>query len=230
MRLSACGASVRGPAHTQDDLPNQDALGIRGCNGGWHIAVADGLGSRPMSHVGSRKAVQLFGRLARGQPQLEPAEVGGILRAQWLAHFGSDYHRFESTCLWAHVNDYGRGFAGQVGDGLVLCRSGGVFRVMTPPREGFGNQTHTLAYADSTSSTSIQLRLSSPGDGVLLLTDGISDDLIHEQLEPFFDVIYQRQRRSSRRRMRSWLTHELQGWSTPMHGDDKTIAGIFRLD
>ena len=62
------------------------------------------------------------------------------------------------------------------------------------------------------------------------MTDGISDDLIPEQLEPFFDAIYQRQLSSSKRRMRQWLTRELNGWSTPRHGDDKTIAGIFRTD
>ena len=64
----------------------------------------------------------------------------------------------------------------------------------------------------------------------MLMTDGISDDLIPEQLESFFDAICQRQLRSSKRRMRKWLTRELHGWSTPRHGDDKTIAGIFRTD
>ncbi|MEH6541720.1 PP2C family serine/threonine-protein phosphatase [Halopseudomonas sp.] len=230
MRLAACGASVRGPAHIQDGSPNQDALGIGGCNGGWYIAVADGLGSRPLSHVGSRKAVQLFAGLARLQRSLAPAEVGQLLSARWVAQFGSEYQRFETTCLWARVEAHGHGFAGQVGDGLMLCRSGGVFQVVTPAREGFGNQTYTLAQANSTTNTSTQFELSRPGDGILLLTDGISDDLIPEQLEPFFDAIYQRQRRSSRRRMRRWLTDELNGWSTPLHGDDKTIAGIFRLD
>ncbi|MCR3820778.1 protein phosphatase 2C domain-containing protein, partial [Pseudomonas aeruginosa] len=84
--------------------------------------------------------------------------------------------------------------------------------------------------ADSQDGCSVDLVLSLPGDGVLLITDGISDDLIPEQLEPFFDAIYQRQLRCSKRRMRQWLTRELHGWSTPRHGDDKTIAGIFRTD
>lgn len=58
----------------------------------------------------------------------------------------------------------------------------------------------------------------------------ISDDQAPEQLEPFFEAIYPRQLRASKRRMRLWLTRELRGWSTPRHGDDKTIAGIFRTD
>ncbi|WP_171523542.1 protein phosphatase 2C domain-containing protein, partial [Acinetobacter baumannii] len=77
------------------------------------------------------------------------------------------------------------------------------FRVLTDQRQGFGNQTLTLAQADAWNTRSFEFELSQPGDGVLLMTDGISDDLIPSQLESFFDAIYRRQLRcSSKRRMR----------------------------
>ncbi|ANI12795.1 protein phosphatase 2C domain-containing protein [Pseudomonas aeruginosa] len=230
MRLLAGGASVRGPAHQLDGTPNQDALCVSGLRGGWCIAVADGLGSRPLSHLGSRKVVQLFRQLARQRQDMPRGTVAPVLRDAWLVHFGDCYRDHETTCLWARVDASGRGVAGQVGDGLLLVRSQGVFTALTERRQGFGNQTTTLAQADSQDGCSVDLVLSLPGDGVLLMTDGISDDLIPEQLEPFFDAIYQRQLRCSKRRMRQWLTRELHGWSTPRHGDDKTIAGIFRTD
>ncbi len=229
MRLLAGGASVRGPAHQLDGSPNQDALCVSGLTGGWCIAVADGLGSRPLSHLGSRKAVQLFRQLARQQPGIAHDSVTQNLRDAWLAHFGERYRLHETTCLWAWVNDQGHGVAGQVGDGLLLVRSQGVFRIVTDARQGFGNQTTTLAQP-AEADCSLTFSLCQPGDGVLLMTDGISDDLIPEQLKPFFEAIYQRQLRDSKRRMRQWLTRELNGWSTPRHGDDKTIAGIFRTD
>ncbi|MGM1051034.1 MAG: PP2C family serine/threonine-protein phosphatase [Pseudomonadota bacterium] len=229
MRLLAGGASVPGPAHIQEGTPNQDALCVSGCNEGWCIAVADGLGSRPLSHLGSRKAVQLFRRLAREQASILPDRVGPALRADWLAHFDSSFSRYETTCLWARVDADGRGLAGQVGDGLVLIMSHGEFRVITGQRQGFGNQTNTLAQADTETVSSNEFELVCPGDGVLLMTDGISDDLVPEQLESFFQAIYRRQRRSSKRQMRQWLTRELNGWLTPKHGDDKTMAGIFRI-
>ncbi len=230
MRLLAAGASVRGPAHQQEDAPNQDALCVSGQRGGWCIAVADGLGSRPLSHHGSRKAVQMVRQQARHSAGLSHEVVGASLRAAWLAHFGERYRAHETTCLWAWVDGCGRGLVGQVGDGLVLVRSHGQFRVLTGRREGFANQTTTLAQANPEQSCSGEIELSQPGDGVLLMTDGISDDLIPEQLEPFFDALYQRQRRLSRRNMRRWLTSELLDWSTPRHGDDKSIAGIFTMD
>lgn len=230
MRLVAGGASVRGPAHTQDGTPNQDALCVSGCNDGWCIAVADGLGSRSLSHLGSRKAVQLFRQLVRLQADLLPEDVGPILRQRWLDHFSSNYRQYETTCLWAKVDARGHGLAGQIGDGLMLIRSRGELQVLGDLRVGFANQTHTLAQADQSLVRSIEFDLVFPGDGVLLMTDGISDDLVPEHLCGFFQAIYQRQRRLSKRRMRQWLTHELNGWSTPLHGDDKTIAGIFRRD
>ena len=230
MRLSAGGSSVRGPAHVQEGAPNQDALCIRGLKGGWSIAVADGLGSRPLSHHGSAGAVRLFSQLARQGADLKHDTVGRALRDAWLNRFGARYSAYETTCIWALVDACGKGVAGQIGDGLLLVRSHGEFRVITEQRQGFGNQTLTLAQADLQTINSTDIELGRPGDGVLLMTDGISDDLIPEHLESFFEAIYQRQRRSSKRQMRQWLTRELNGWSTPRHGDDKTIAGIFRMD
>ena len=230
MPLLAVGASVRGPSHQLDGVPNQDALCVSGSRGGWCVAVADGLGSRPLSHIGSQKAVQLFRQLSRQRQSIPPGGVVPALRDAWLAHFGDRYRAHETTCLWARVDASGQGAAGQVGDGLLLARNQGVFQVLTDQRQGFGNQTNTLAQAGTQGCYSTVLELSQPGDGVLLMTDGISDDLIPEQLEPFFDAIYQRQLRCSKRRMRQWLTRELHSWSTPLHGDDKSIAGIFRTD
>jgi len=230
MRLLAGGASVRGPAHQQDGVSNQDALCVSGIRGGWCIAVADGLGSRPLSHIGSQKVVQLIRQMARQRQDWGRGEVVQLLRDAWLAYFGDRYRAYETTCLWAWVDASGRGVAGQVGDGLLLVRSQGVFTVLTDQRQGFGNQTTTLVQADLRECCSSGLVLSRPGDGVLLMTDGISDDLVSGQLEAFFDAIYRRQLRCSKRRMRQWLTTELHGWSTPCHGDDKTIAGIFRTD
>ncbi|MDO7895155.1 protein phosphatase 2C domain-containing protein, partial [Pseudomonas aeruginosa] len=87
MRLLASGASVR-PAHQQDDSPNQDALAVSGIRGGWCVAVADGLGSRPLSHFGSRKAVQLSRHVLRCQADITHAAVTDEVRKAWLACFG----------------------------------------------------------------------------------------------------------------------------------------------
>lgn len=230
MRLSSAGTSVKGPAHEQDGLPNQDAISVHGLRGGSFVSVADGLGSRRYSHTGSRMAVALARKVALNHEGTQSIDVPGYLSRSWRAAFKNHYDDYETTCLWAWVDSTGEGIVGQAGDGLVLIRSQGRFCVLTAQKDGFGNQTTTLAQAEFAGACSSSISLVSPGDGVLLMTDGVSDDLIPEQLEPFFDAIYSRQQRCSKRRMKRWLDKELRGWSTPCHGDDKTIASIFRMD
>ncbi|TNC83422.1 MAG: hypothetical protein CSH37_14290 [Thalassolituus sp.] len=231
MKLAATGSSVIGPAHEQDSLPNQDAVMVHGIQNGWCIAVCDGLGSREKSHIGSKKAVQQVRYiLRRREPIVTALEISQSIQSTWLDQFGDNTQSYETTCLWAHINSRGRGKAAQVGDGLLLVKANGVFRSITPLRDGFGNQTQTLAQAKTTDWVTKEFQLSRPGDGVLLMTDGISDDLIPDQLEGFFDVIYQQLKSSNKRRCKQWLTKELKNWTTPKHGDDKSIAGIFRTE
>ncbi len=229
MRLCAAGATVTGPAHEQEGVPNQDAMSVHSVNQGWCIAVSDGLGSRRLSHLGSSKAVQLVRQHVRRRGSLSPLGLGLAVRKDWLENFGDDYRDYETTCLWAHVDAFGKGRVAQAGDGLALVKSRGKFQRVSMQRQDFGNQTSTLAQADENLWELCEFDLVSPGDGVLIMTDGISDDLIPEQLEPFFDAICQRLARTNKRRMRTWLTGELHDWSTPLHGDDKSIAAIFRL-
>ena len=231
MKLAATGSSVIGPAHKQDKQPNQDAVVIHGMRRGWCIAVCDGLGSREKSHIGSQKAAQQLRRTLRLQhKESTPLQVSNMIQAYWLKEFIDDVRPYETTSIWAHVSACGYGKAAQIGDGLLLVKANGVFQVITPPREGFGNQTQTLAQAKADEWATTEFQLSQQGDGVLLMTDGISDDLIVDQLEGFFDVVYQQLKSSNKRRCKQWLTKELKEWTTPKHGDDKSIAGIFRVD
>lgn len=230
MRFAAAGASVRGPAHIQEFLPNQDAFVTKGSKGGIFVSVADGLGSRACSHIGSSYAVKFAREIARLHNTAPPAEVMCQIKQNWLVTFGSDSRDYDTTCLWADVSAHGKARLSQIGDGLALVRSAGVFKVVTPSREGFGNQTDTLRQAGADKWICHEAQISEAGDGVLLMTDGISDDLIAEHLEQFFDAVYQHARRLSKRATRRWLEKELMQWSTPLHGDDKSIAGIFRLE
>ncbi|MGB2221969.1 PP2C family serine/threonine-protein phosphatase [Neptunomonas sp.] len=233
MKLVATGSSVIGPAHLQDDNPNQDAVLVHGICGGWCIAVCDGLGSRELSHQGSRLATHAVRSTLRewhGVSSSVPLAISQRIKARWNNKVGKDSSSYETTCLWAWAVANGQVKTAQVGDGLLLIRSNGRFSIVTPQRDGFGNQTQTLARACDSDWSVAECYLTSVGDGVLLMTDGISDDLIPEQLEAFFDAIFLQLQGSNKRRCKRWLTRELMEWSTPKHGDDKSIAGIFRVE
>lgn len=233
MQLAATGSSVIGPAHRQDNMPNQDAVMVHGIRNGWCIAVCDGLGSRALSYQGARLAANAVRSTVREWKEAESSSALTIsqrIQDRWINTVGNDCSLYGTTCLWAWVDSQSLLKAAQVGDGLLLIRSHGTFSVVTPLRDGFGNQTQTLARAEDSDWSVAECPLAAPGDGLLLMTDGISDDLIPEQLEAFFDTVFQRLRRTNKRHCKRWLTRVLTEWSTPKHGDDKSIAGIFRIE
>jgi len=230
MQFIASGASVKGPAHISDNLPNQDALSLRGFQGGWIAGVADGLGSAILSDKGSRLAVQSVQHCLRQKNVYDPAFINAAIYKKWL----NDVYPFKvqqlaTTCLYARVLADGNCLLGQLGDGLIIYRSAGKLFVMTPNRAGFSNQTDALTNRHNPSQwVNANFVMSQTGDGVILLTDGISDDLIPETLASFFDTIYKQCIKLKRRHSKNWLEREFTDWATPKHGDDKTLAAIFR--
>lgn len=229
MRLVAAASSRRGPSHDESGEPNQDAIAIRGCRRGWIVAACDGLGSAPYSQVGAQQAARTCLQVLSGRT--EPA--GGTtaaIRTQWLQRI-APRRPAESgtTCLWASVDESGFCQVGQLGDGMVLMRSNGRLIQVTPQRQWFGNQTHSLHDPTAEDHWHVaEATFACPGDGAVLMTDGVADDIDPTMLEDFFSALYASIHKRGRRRSRRWLDRELDGWTTPMHGDDKSIAMIFR--
>lgn len=234
--LRAAGTSVIGPEHECNGQSNQDALSLRGWRGGWIAAVADGLGSRRFSSAGSRAAVQAAQRTIRtlvppaSLHDVDAREAATRMYRQWLQAVPYiDKSSAASTILLAACDVHGSARVWQLGDGLIACRSEGQFRVLTPGRVGFGNETRALGVHRAWSDwTCADVLLRDKHDAVVLMTDGVSDDLKADTLEGFVATVVAGLSASSRRSGRTWLKRELTQWSTPGHSDDKTIAVIYR--
>lgn len=231
MKFVACGASVTGPRHLDLGEPNQDAMALTGSRRGCIAAVADGLGSRRYSDLGARRACQVSRRILRALPgNFDPGSTLPLIHQQWLKAIAPiTPNDAATTLLLSRVTSEGDVHAAQLGDGLLLMRCAGEFRCVTPDRIAFGNQTWALELTHKQDKwSSSQGRLTKPGDGVVLMTDGVADDIEPDQLADFFEVLYQNLRIRNRRRGRRWLQAELNDWATPMHSDDKTLVAIFR--
>ena len=231
MRFVSCGASVTGPRHKDQLEPNQDSMSLAGWRGGWIAAVADGLGSRARSDVGSRRACQVVRRVLRDvQGNNDFAGLLPSIHEHWIEAIKPVIPKdAATTLLFARVNNHGEVVAAQLGDGLLLMKCAGKFRQITPERVGYGNQTFALESSHVQERWSLaEGNLCQPGDGVVLLTDGVADDLEPSQLADFVDALYQDLSPRSRRRGRRWLQSEMHDWATPLHSDDKTIVAIFR--
>lgn len=230
--LSAVGTSVVGPSHAEAGEPCQDACGVRGWRGGWIACVADGLGSRSQSGKGARCAVRMAMQALRREldHQQEMRELATRIYRAWLGAMGPDRaDEAATTLLIAACTPQGQVRTWQLGDGMVLIRSQGQVRVLTPPRSGFGNETRAMGIDRAWSSWSThEFALSQPGDQVILMTDGVADDLDERSLHAFPLALHRHISGLSRRRARRWLTHELTHWGTPGHSDDKSLALIFK--
>lgn len=231
MRFIACGASVIGPRHLDLSEPNQDAMVLSGYRGGWIAAVADGLGSRARSELGAGNACQVARRILRAAPSSFdlPASLP-LIHQQWIESIEPTTPRdAATTLLFSRVTSEGDFHAAQLGDGLLLVRCAGQFRRVTPDRTAYSNQTWALESTHTQDKWSTTFgRLTQPGDGVVLMTDGVADDLEQAQLAEFFGGLYQDLSTRNRRRGRRWLQSELRDWATPLHSDDKTLVAIFR--
>lgn len=228
--LRAAGTSSVGPAHLQSGQLNQDALGLWGWKTGWIAVVCDGLGSRPLSHVGSRMACLAARQVIRnGADWGNPRQVIEDIGRMWLETFPISPAQAATTVLIAACRANGDCFVAQLGDGLILCRSEGEFSILTPERDWFANQTRALGSSNSWLDWQMsRLQLVAPGDGIMMMTDGMSDDLRSDLLEAFFRMMQKEFRCRSRRRAKEWLQAQLKEWPTPGHSDDKTVAMIFR--
>jgi hypothetical protein len=231
MLCAAC-STVIGPAHAEAFEACQDASGTRGWRGGWIACVADGLGSRPHSGRGAQCAVRVATRVLRAERdhRQDMRTLATRIYREWLRVVGPDRARDAATTLLIAACDAkGRVRTWQLGDGLVLIRSGGKTRSLTPPRKGFANETRALGIDKSWSDWSIhEFQLSLPGDQVILMTDGIADELDPLRTPTFPQAVYRHLARLSRRRARGWLRHELTHWASPGHSDDKSLALIFK--
>lgn len=224
------GASVRGPAHIQASLPNQDAwLGAR-LRTGAAVVVCDGLGSRRHSRHGAteacRAAIMATRIWRKAAPPAPFKTLIPLIHAIWSLRVQPfDEHDCATTCLLAVADDDGSLHVAQLGDGLALVGDAGGVRVVGRVRDGFGNETTGLGIATRLSEWETYEGVpEESGSAVLLTTDGIADDLLPDRLHEFLRFI--RAAFCPLPAPERWrlLAKELRNWPTPHHSDDKTLA------
>ncbi len=229
IRLRA--ASVRGPGHRTDGLPNQDAVLIRRDRRGWLAVVSDGMGSRPRAAEGARAICWAARQTVTEQAFDAPHSdfVQAIYR-HWLERLEAQRivpGDAVATCLLAWGQPDGRYRLLQLGDGLILGDPAPARGLVQRDQDGFCNETTGLGISRQIEDWACARgRLERQGDALALMTDGISDDLA--TLEGFVPALVRQLRRRGARSARATMTRELEAWPTPYHQDDKTIALIYR--
>ena len=225
-------ATVRGPAHIAEGLPNQDAVLIRNRGDVWFAAVSDGMGSRKRADVGAKAACwagwQSVRRLSFGCADSEWVELCRGLWVERLAAFRVEAADAVATCLFAWGLPDGRFRLAQLGDGLILGDPEPARGLVGRDPGDFANETMGLGLAHETADWAFARgELKDSGQGLALMTDGISEDL--GSTDGLVRSVLQSLRGRGARSARVALSRELEAWPTPHHGDDKSIAIIYRV-
>lgn len=234
MRVRYIGASARGPLHSELGSSNQDAWKGAKVRGGVVIAVADGMGSKPLAALGARKAcaaaITATGLWWKSDDSRADA-LPDLIESHWRASLGSvSPDDARTTCLVAGVSPGGAMVVAALGDGVALVTSEGCeTELVTAERTGFGNETHALGRTPTLGVWRVSMRSSmEPGTVVMLATDGVADDLVPDRRPGFAREIVDAFGDLPPWRRRFSLWRALRAWPTPGHTDDKTVAVLWR--
>lgn len=225
-------ASVRGPAHVAAGLPNQDAVLVRRYRAGWFAAVSDGMGSRSRADVGAKVGCWAGWQSVRCLPfDSDDSDWVELVQRLWLERLSElQVHPEDAvaTCLLAWGQVDGQFRLAQLGDGLILGQPEPREGLVKRDANGFSNETRGLGLScKNVDWRFLRGTLRKPGDGLVLMTDGISDDLDH--IDGLAKSVIAGMRGRGGRSARAALTRELEDWPTPLHGDDKTIALVYQV-
>jgi hypothetical protein len=225
------GAAVRGPLHQKEGRPCEDAWIGKAFAGAAAIAISDGMGSQPFSARGAQAACLSANRAARLwtlAPSVGPEWICRWLKAQW--RFAITPHEPQDCAATCHLvamhQEAGLIYAG-LGDGLALFQTGRhpVRCLSARPPEDFVNETLALGVNHRmTDWTNAQLPLPQAPWIVVLVTDGIADDLRPDKLDVFVKWLRDEIGRKPKNERLTALRRALREWPTPGHLDDKTLA------
>jgi hypothetical protein len=185
------------------------------------VVVADGLGSTGIGARASRLAVDLaLGNLLTDARSGTPvATLGELFRERYAVAVAQD-RAVATTCLFAFATP-GRVLVGQVGDGLaaVLRCDGSVF-LLEDGRGVFANVTDSLPLV----APRIEAFAPDTVSAVLLATDGVADDLIHDAIPALVralrDLLIEEGPVHAGERIREWLF----AWKTRSSNDDRAVG------
>jgi serine/threonine protein phosphatase PrpC len=234
MRVEHVAASARGPLHADLDVRNEDAWRVCTSTAGVVLAVADGLGSKPHAAIGAHAACAAAVAAMQfwWDADASPRALPPLIEALWRRGLGAVApNDARSTCLVAGISHAGQLVMATLGDGVALITSDRETEeadVISAERTGWSNETHALGAASAAGAWHVTSRPAVPGTIVLLASDGVADDLVPARRAGLARALVTSYGELADWRRSVELWRALQAWPTPGHGDDKTLALLWR--
>lgn len=229
----AFGASVIGPGHVREGLPNQDCFAVvRGRE--YDLAVvSDGVGSCTHADIGSAAVCAAVAETAaewcvaaRGWWRV--SAFLDEVKTRYLASVASYGPRnCAATCIFTLVYEAELVLA-MLGDGLAAVeRFDGRRTFWTDDKSGaFSNVVTPLSPRTKSTDWKVQRFPADLCRAALLCTDGVSDDL--RSTDGFVEWYVKSCRPMTEAQASSDTRDMLINWRTPCHSDDKTVVCLMQ--
>lgn len=208
---------------------------VQQSSAGCVAVVADGLGSARYGKDGANAACAAgreAARLVRRYGVVPSTHTIAVLRAAWhhlVAPVGIEH--CGTTCLFSLIDNQGFLFAAQIGDGIVAIRhADGHVTTLESKDKAFQNETETIASAGAQHWAVMNRIQLTPGDALLMATDGIADDLEIAKLGDFIGYLLTEYLPMPRLKRSAAVRRSLDRWPTRHHRDDKTLVVIARTE
>lgn len=205
---------------------NQDYFRILKKKYGIAMSVCDGVGSNKYSQFGSKAASKAVYKVFKSYHK---GKISKELIGKQIEHYYKKYVRKKyrqeasTTCLFAYIFSNNEIIIGQAGDGVILIKLDERFIVFQNKTDDFMNEVSALSCNHNYHQWKIKNLKFDPIVNhkleLLLSTDGISEDIIPEKREIFFDHFIN----LSSSQNESKLKETLDNWSVPGSIDDKTV-------
>lgn len=240
------GDSEIGPLHQRLGLLNQDAYHLEFEKKPILIALSDGLGSKPLSHLGAQAVSRAVERLAEhcmvgvmveeiAAQVVEPISLLELFHGFWLEELqGLDIEQCGCTALFAIVLGE-QTFIAQIGDGdccIITSQLGETeqyLRFLTDKDDDlFANQTHSLGKTFQAKPWHFCLQPTAELDACFLVTDGIADDLALEYRANFYLELLNQYQQLTDEQVKADVRRWISQWPVEGHSDDKTIVALYR--
>ncbi len=224
------GASLIGPMHIKNNIPNQDSFLIKKKFWGNILVVSDGLGSKKHSDVGSKAICNAIVEVAKKR-MFRKAENKEdflqIVHKKWISLI-HPYTATEcaATCLFVIQNKKSTSI-GMLGDGMIVCICKDLENsvVITEEKEnGFSNSTNSLRSDCRIQDWTIKTLDTTTLDSIVLCSDGIADDIPTENQIDFCKELVENYAPLKSKKQVEELQSMLINWPVPRHSDDKTLV------
>lgn len=229
MKIEYAGGSITGQSHKEADQGNQDSFFITRYGFGVVMVVADGLGTKKYSKIGSREVCKAVGEATKIWIRKENTPIEYLIK---LIHNIWDFNIYPytksecgTTCLFSIVLDSGRVLLGQLGDGIIYYNKGEGLNVLTEREDEFLNITNSMSSVKSIYDWKFEeFNLTDDDFTLLMTTDGLSEDIIVEKREKFmYYVLNQIQRKDKQVKKNLSIKKILKSCESKYSCDDKTL-------